>query len=323
MNAISRFVKKLAWQVAKKSPVICLVGGIACVAGGTVYAIAKSDKAHEVMDNFQREMDEIHKNEEIADKRQNPEQWYPQDKRKRHKKNCYGNMIKSMAKVYLPVVILELLGIVLIVGSHVMLTKQIAGLSASLATVTGQFNTYRKRVEEKYGKEAEQAIFYGFEDSETTETVLKEDGTSETQTTQTRTANPCSRWARFLDETSAIWEKNSLYTRDNLRVKQSVVQRLLVKYGFLTMNDIYKELDLELDPELGNDWGIVYDKTKEQQIDFYNKLFLVDNSEATRRFVNGQEKVLLMDFEPVNLKEAFAEKKGERLGLPRFAPARL
>ena len=326
MNAIAMkagaVAKKLYFKLAQKAPVLYLAGGIVCIVGGTVYAIAKSDSAHNIMDTFQNEMDEIHKNEEIADKRQNPEQWYPQADRKKHKKACYGHMIKSMAKLYLPVLLLEMVGVLAICHSHKLITKQAAALSASLATVTNQFNTYRKRVEDKYGKEAEEAIFYGFEDHEVTEVIQNPDGTETSVTKQVKTADPVSRWARFIDECCGLWEKNPHYTIDNVRVRLSTLDRMLKTYGFLTMNDIYKQLDLPLDAVDGNIWGIVYDPLNENKfMAYFDKLYSV-STQATRRFINGYEDVLLIDIQPEGQLSELLQK-GKKYGLERMAPARL
>lgn len=324
MNAVAcsavRFVKKLGFKLAQKSPVFMLVGGAAFLVGGTVYSIAKSDKAHDILDKLQNDLEQIRKDEETADKRHNPEDWYPQENRKKDRRKAYRTMFKSMAKLYFPVVVLELIGVLLISGSHIMMTKKCAALGSSLAAVTGQFNTYRKRVEDKYGKEAEEAIFYGFQDHEVVKTVTGPDGQEQTETKTVRTADPCTPYARFIDPCSAMWNKNPHYTLENIVNQQRIANNLLRTYGFLSINDVYKLLNVPLiEGWEGNNIGWVYDKGKEDKISFG---IYEANREATRRFVNGYEDCVLLDFNVDGDLNQYLGK-GKRYGKEIIAPARL
>ena len=311
---VTAFAGRARLGLSKKSPEILLVGGIVAIVGGTVYAIASGDRAHQAMDQFNERMIQIKDNSFIADQSENPEVVYPVAQRQQDKRVIYGHMIMSMAKIYIPVVALETMGILMICKSHKIMSERYAGAMAYAAAQAKALNDYRKRVADVYGAEAEEKIWYGIEDRVVKELKTNEEGITTEVESKTQTIDPLDPYSRFIDETCwGVWEKQPQYTRSNLLVKQREANHVLNRDGFLTLNQVYSMLGLKQIPE-GMILGWVADPNCEQKIDFG-----LDNgkSEAVRRFVNGYEDVVLVTFNmDGNIYDILKEKRqNEKLQL--------
>ena len=285
-------VTKAALKISEKSPTIMLVGGIALVVTGTGMAISSTSKASTCMDEFKERMDRIKESSEIADTKENPEDIYPIAQRQEDTRIVYGHMIMTMAKIYLPAILVQAAGIALICKSHQVLTKRNAGLAAAYAGVSKAFNDYRKRVRDKYGEEEENNLYYGYETKAITVTETGDNGVTTEVSKEVRKANPLDPYSRFIDETTDVWDKCPQYTLQNLIVKQRMLNARLWNKGFLTLNDACDELGIDRTRE-GMVIGWVKDPNNECKINFG----LDDlSSEATRRFINGLEQYFLATF---------------------------
>ena len=291
-NKVLNEVCKLKLTVSKESPTILLVGGIGAVVGGTIMAIKASGKASDCMDEFDSRMKRYREAVEIADKRNDGEEFYPVATRKRDVQIIYGHMMMTMAKIYLPAIMVEAAGIFMICKSHSILNKRYGAMAAAYAALSKSFEDYRKRVAERYGAEVEKSIYYGFDQKSIEEVQTGDNGVSTTTTKDITTANPLSPYSKFIDQDSGIWEKNPQYTLQNILVQQRTANDLLWTRGFLTLNDVYRLLDLPQTTD-GMILGWIKDPNNEQKINFG---LYETNREATRRFVNGYEDVVLVDF---------------------------
>lgn len=183
-SAVSNNMSKIAIAATKNSPTILLVTGIGCIIGGTVTAIMSTSKADDALDEFNKNIDRIHELVDKANATGDPEAFYPIETQKQNYKTVYGHMIMTMARIYLPTIILETVGICLICKSHSILSKRNAGLAAAYAALQNAFNEYRKRVKERYGEDAERDIYYGTHTVEYVEKETSENGVTKEVTKQ-------------------------------------------------------------------------------------------------------------------------------------------
>lgn len=285
-------VTKAALKISQKSPTIMLVGGIALVVTGTGMAISATSKASDCMDEFNERMNRIKESSEIADSKEDPEEAYPVAQRKEDTRIVYGHMIMSMAKIYLPSILVEAAGIALICKSHQVLSRRNAGLAAAYAAMSKSFNDYRKRVRDKYGEEEENNLYYGYETKALTVSETGDNGVTTEVVKEVRKASPIDPYSRFIDETTNVWDKTPQYTLQNLIVQQRMLNARLWNKGFVTLNDAYDALGIPRTKE-GMVIGWVKDPNNETKISFG----LDDLScEATRRFINGLEQYFLATF---------------------------
>lgn len=280
---------KLVFNVKTNSPTILLVGGIASIVGGTVLAVANTEKASKAMDEFNEQMDRYHKAVKIAETKEDPEDWYPTSDRKHHVRIVYGHMIMTMAKIYLPVVLLETLGIGMICKSHSIMNKRNAALAGAYAALQKSYDEYRKRVREKYGDEVDQELFYGVKTEKYIEKISSENGVTTEEEKEKTTVDPLSPWSFFIDETcERVWDKDPNETRRNLLLVQRQLNDMAYYKPFVTLNELYWLVGHEL-----TDDGMIFGWKggKDACID----LGLFDGSkQATRRFINGLENVVLL-----------------------------
>ena len=281
---------KFAFTVKANSPAILLVGGIASIVGGTVVAIVQTEKASKAMDEFNEQMDRYHKSVEIAETKEDPEAFYPVSERKHHVRLIYGHMIMSMAKIYLPVVLLEAAGIGMICKSHSIMNKRNAALASAYAALQKSYDEYRKRVREKYGEEAEQELFYGVKTEKFIEKTTSENGVTTEEEKEKTTVDPLSPWSFFIDETCdrVYDDKDPHVTLNNLIMVQRQLNDMAYYKPFVTLNDLYWLVGHEL-----TDDGLVFGWKGGR--DAHIDLGIFDGSkEETRRFVNGLENVVLV-----------------------------
>lgn len=126
--------------------------------------------------------------------------------------------------------------------------------------------------------------------------VKNEDGetlnNSKVSQGKTGTDVSCSMYAKFFDEGSPAWHKNSEYNLMFLRQQENYASELLRHHGYLFLNKVYEMLGLPL-TKAGQIVGWVYDTENpigDNKVDF--GLFDERNAE----FVNGHKNTVLLDF---------------------------
>ena len=103
-----------------------------------------------------------------------------------------------------------------------------------------------------------------------------------------------SDYAKFFDEYNPNWEKDSEYNLMFLRAQQNYANDLLVKRGYLFLNDVYKMLGFEPTsrrPVVG--WRY---EPEESNCDGYVSFGIYNANRDGRDFVNGYERSILLDF---------------------------
>lgn len=293
VNSVTNALGKTKLTLSRRSPEILLVLGIGGVIAGTGMAIAATDKAHDCMDQFKKNMDRIKENAELADAKPNPEQLYPVEQRKQDTRIVYGHMMMSMARIYLPAILVEAAGIALICKSHKILNNRYLAASAYGAAKAKELAEYRKRVSDAIGEDAEKSLYLGEKIDTIKELKTGDNGVTTEEEREVKILDPLDPYSRFIDSTcSGVWEKQPQYTKENILLQQRAANDILNARGFITLNEVYRMLGLEQIPE-GMVLGWIKDKNIEQKIDFgLNN----GHSEAVRRFVNGYEDVVLVTF---------------------------
>ena len=272
LNAGKRFFMR-------NKPRIFMTSGILISAGGTVVACTQTYKhIDRILDVTKEKMDEA----EVAE---NPG---------KEKLKAMGGAALELAKTYaLPVAMCTAGYGCIIYANHVQEQRQ-AVLSESLTTLGAAYAAYRKRVEEKLGKEEEEKIRLNVADAE----VYKDDGKKKSkekiELAEKEDALDASPFAKFYDETCAGYTGIPEYDMTFLKQMQFECQHILEYQGYLFLKDVYEKLGIaptKASLVAGWIWGD--EELSDQHVDFG----LYDpRNRATRRFVNGLENVILLDF---------------------------
>lgn len=272
--------RKVARQVLvgrKHSPTILFVGGVAGVITSTVLACRATLKLEEVLAETQE-------NIETAQTLQHDN--YSEDDRKKDLAYLQIRNVVSITKLYAPAVIVGVVSISALVGSHQILTKRNAALTAAYAALEKGFKDYRKRVIDAIGEEKEEKLYYPRKEIEDVDESGKKTKVNHA------TEHTASIYARFFDEYNRNWNRNPEYNMAFLKAQQNYANDMLLARGHVFLNEVYDSLGMER-TTAGAVVGWVVSKDGDNYIDF--GIFNGKNERA-RVFVNGGEPSILLDF---------------------------
>lgn len=291
---ISRAVGNASLTLKKHSPEILLVGGIIGAVTSAVLACKATTKVSTILEKTKEDVDAIHNclsNEEYKDE-------YTVEDSKKDLAIVYAQTGLEFIKLYGPSVALGTLSIVSILASHNILRKRNLALAAAYATMTNDFKGYRSRVVERFGEKVDQELKYGIKAKKIEEVVVDEETGKEKKVKKTvEVVSPevYSPYARFFDEGSEHWEDNAEYNLLFLRSQQNYANDLLRARGHLFLNDVYSMLGIPK-TQAGQLVGWIYDPERPNGDNYVDFGIYTTHREKARDFVNGIEKVILLDF---------------------------
>lgn len=288
---VVKTANNVKFKAAKHSPEILIFVGIAGIIGSTVMACVATSKLDGTLEEGREKIDKIH---DAVDQVGYSEDFTEKDERTAITKAYVSTGLK-VAELYAPAVILGALSITSILTSHHIMKKRNAELAAAYASVYQGFKEYRKRVADRFGEEVEKEIRYGVKEEEVPVTDEEGNETGETETVKTFDPNHASDYSRFFDQTCRGYSKDPEYNLTFLKQQQAYANRKLQTKGFLLLNDVYKMLGIQPTKD-GHVVGWIYDKNNkigDNYVDF--GIYNMENP-ANRRFVNGLESVILLDF---------------------------
>ncbi len=234
-------------------PEIGLILGIFGVAAGTVLACTKTKKA---VDAYQTSKQEIQKLDETMEQG-------TKDAAVAYTK-AYARFVYRMIRIYGLPILLWGGGMTSIIGSHCDLRHQNGQLLLDSVALKKMLDEYRARVAEEIGEEEERKLYFGAKEDEVD--VIEENPESGTKKivrkkVNTIRGNGGSKFARnFSAQTSFGFDVRS-YADFFLEARIKNLNNRLKMSPFITMNDVYDELEMK--PEFGRcedglDWGWVW-----------------------------------------------------------------
>lgn len=209
-----------------------------------------------------------------------------------------GQIVFDMGKLYGPAIVVGGLGVACLTGSHNILQKRNAALTAAYVGLEKTFNAYRERVAKEIGADKEQELHYQvqqelvaeFRDERGGFTLLGERSTY-------------SRW--YGPETTREWKGNR---HDNLTfvyLQQRFANDRLHRRGYLFLNEVYESLGLPV-----CDYGQVVGWVTNGEGDGYVDFGIFDHhSSELKLFLGGINEEFLLDF---NVDGLVADKLKER-----------
>ena len=281
------------WNVEKHSPEILMGVGIVGVVATTVTACKATMKLNDILDECVETREKI---KEVAENPKYDDKYSEEDAQKDLTINYVQTGVK-IVKLYAPSVALGVFSVGCLLGSHNVMQKRNAALSAAYLTVDKSFKEYKQRVIDRVGEEVEKEIRYGIKAEEIETTIQNEDGTETTvkETIKTMDPNLYSDYARFFDEASPYWQSDPEYNLVFLKAQQQYANDLLRAKGRLFLNDVYDMLGIEK-TKAGQIVGWVYDPVNPNGDNFVDFGIYDMSKERVRAFVNGYEATILLDF---------------------------
>ena len=297
-NTIVNTVNKLGFKLKKRSPEILAVAGIVGIGVSGVLACKATLKLNDILEETKDTVNKIHQVE--ADE---AHATYTAEDAQKDLVITYTQTGVKIAKLYAPSVALGLLSVGCLLTSNNILRKRNLALAAAYTALDKGYKEYRGRVAERFGEAVDRELLYNLKTKKITEIEIDEETGKEKKVKQTVEViegdiSGYSPYARFFDEASRHWEKRSEYNLMFLHAAQDYMNQRLRAYGHLFLNEVYDYLDIPR-TEAGNHVGWVYDDAN-QIGDPYVDFHIYDaRRETARDFVNGYERVILLDFNVV------------------------
>lgn len=316
---ISTATGKAGLTVKKYSPEILMTAGVGLFIG-TIFMAVKTGKKHEeakkvVEFNHKKLNDHIQECEELGEEISKVELG-------KMKLVTYSKDVLEWVKLYAPTIGLAAASVGCFLWSNKILRKRYLGAVAAFNAVSAAYSRYRRCVIEEMGDEYDKRWAAGI-----VKRVIEEEYTDKNGKVKTRkkevfesidevkaklenekkSLNNPSVFSMFFDSSSDQWVKNDpTGNRFFLTCQQSRANDLLQTRGYLFLNEVYEMLGLP-----PTDVGSIVGWIKglgDDMVDFH---IYQDESEAGRRFVNGYEDVILLDF---NVDGVIYDKLGHHPG---------
>ena len=292
-NNVTRTVHKIGFQLKKHSPEILAVAGTVGVVASTVMACKATTKLHDILEDSKNQVNQVH---EVLENKSIPAEKYSEEDGKKDIAVIYTQTTLKVIKLYAPAVILGALSLTSILTSNKILRKRNVALAAAYTAVDKGFKEYRANVIERFGKDLDRELRFNVKAKEIEETVVNENGEEETVKKVVNEATiGKSEYARFYDDGCKGWEKDPEYNLMFLRHVQDYLNDLLRTRGHVFLNEAYDQLGIPR-TKAGAIVGWVYNE-KNPVGDNYIDFGIYDpKDEKARDFVNGYERVILLDF---------------------------
>lgn len=288
-NAVTFRVARTILVGQKHSPTILFVGGVAGVVATTVSACRATLKVEDTLVDTQKMI--LTAKEVVAKGHEN----YTEQDYKRDLAILYIRGVGKLARLYTPSIVLGVVSIAALTGSHKILTTRNSQLAAAFAVVEKGFAQYRGRVVDELGEDKDREFRYG---SETRTVAVEDTNGPKKKKVKTFGDGSASGYARLFQEYAGgrrnyNWSPLPEYNMMFLRGIQSHANQRLQAKGHVFLNEIYEELGFDPVPE-----GQVVGWLKDQG-DNYIDFGIFDDLNSMNRFhdfVVGREGALLLDF---------------------------
>lgn len=298
-NKVTRKLYKVKFGLKKHSPEILVVAGTVGVVTSAVLACKATLKVNAVVDEAKENLNKI----EVAGQKGVTEagETYTEEDVKNETKIVYIQTGVKLAKLYALPVGLGVISIAAILGGHNILRKRNIALAASYTALFNDFKGYRSRVVERFGEQLDKELKYNLKTKEVEEIVVHEDGTEEIVKKKEQVMDDpdglagYDSFARFFDDGCAGWDPNPEYSLMFLNQQQNYANDKLRRQGYLFLNDVYDMLGIPKCKE-GQTHGWVYDEKNPIGDNFVDFGIYNISRRKNRDFVNGYEKVILLDF---------------------------
>ena len=292
ISKATRLLSSAQYQIKKHSPEILMVAGIAGTVVGTVLACKATTKVSEIIEEKNKAVDDVHtclEDKEIE---------YTEEDSKKDLTIIYTQTGVKLFKLYAPAIGVMALSFASIIAGHKVLKKRNVAIAAAYVAIDKGFKQYRKNVIEEFGEGVDQQMRFGLKSKEVKKKGKDGKTVKETEYYIDPEGNPLdniSEYARFFDAASGNFAKDPEYNMMFLRRQQDYANEMLKARGHLFLNEVYDLLDIPRS-KAGQVVGWIYDKNGNTKGDNYVDFGLYRNDQGTRRFINGLEYNILLDF---------------------------
>lgn len=310
LESLSSAVSKVGFSAKEHSPTLFIIGGIIGIGASMVLIHKAATKSQPILAEHNEKVEKI-KAEDLAKLEEGEtlelkvssngklEKANMSQESKSELVMVYKDTAIKLVKTYAPAVALAAVSIAAIVFSHTILQKRNVAFASAYTAMHTSFKEYRQRVADKYGEEVEKDIRYNLK-NETVEKEVEDPETGKKKKVKEKVkvydGSPIGPYAKFFDECSIYWEKNSEINLHFLKAQEDFFNKKLIVDGYVFLNDVLDSLDIPK-VKAGQVVGWRYDPANQNidnRIDF--GIMPVEDISRNKDFVNGRERSILLDF---------------------------
>lgn len=297
----TKLLAKSKFKLKKASPTIMIVaagvGGIATV----VMACKATLKAETIVKEHQEKVAKIHDvkdgNAEISEGAS-----YTEEDMKKDLTTVYVQTGIKLVKVYAPAVTLGVISLSCMFGSHHIMSRRNASLTAAYIALDKAFNEYKGRVTDRFGSRVQQELEQNIKAVEVTTVPPEGDGKEIIKEYKDIALDANDPYSMIFDESVSTWEKDAMLNRNTLDQAMRSANRRLHTNGHLFLNEVIDMIDTygkgSHHTPIGQVVGWIYDpkdETKHNSVDFGITNY-VNGEDALNNFIDGYERSVVIHF---------------------------
>lgn len=286
-------------KTRQSSPTILFAGGIAGVIVTTVLASRATLRLDEKLTDVNDKLAQISETDILA----NGVEYTDKDK-KHDKAIVLIGAAVDITKLYGPAFLVGVASITMLAGSHNILTKRNAAVTAAYAALDKGFREYRARVVEDLGEEKDR--FY-LNDVKTHRHAHVDENGKKT-IVETHKATATSAYGRVFDRSNPNWTDRHENVLIFIKSVENMLTQQLQANGFLFLNDALKDLGFERNVEEGAVVGWMVGNG-DGYVDF--GIWDDRNTVQALNFIHGREDEIYINF---NVDGLIFGKKGGKNG---------
>lgn len=287
----SRFAKQVL-IAQKNSPVMLIGASVVGVVATVVLASRATLKMAELLEENAKDVLKVdHAVRMIAEGREKELSEYEANLAKRNALSVRLEIAVKIVKLYAPAVIVGAATVGAMTGSHIILSRRNAGLTAAYAAVDKGFREYRARVVSDLGIDKDEEYYRGLVDKEIVEET--EEGQKITTMKVVDPSKGGSPYSFCFDESNPNWNREQSYNQTFILVQQQYANDRLLAKGHLMLNDVLRSLGMKETPA-GAVTGWV--RNNESGGDNYVSFGVFRNEDMGEMFVSGQERSIWLNF---------------------------
>lgn len=306
VNAVTRTASKYGYRLKKASPTIMIISAAVCGVTATVMACKATIKAQDIIEEHKADVATIHKAKEQIENGQiilNKDETYTEENVKKDITAVYIQTGVKLAKAYAPAVSLGAIALGCMFGSHTIMSKRNATLTAAYIALDKTFNEYKSRVTERFGDRIQHELEHNIKAVEVESTAKKDDGTEEVIKEYKDIASKHeSPYSLLFDESVDTWQPDADLNRNYLLMVESAANKRLKTQGHLFLNEVLSMIGtyggVTMRRPEGQLVGWLYDPndpTKQNCVDFHVTNYAL-GKEQLNNFIDGWERSVMIVF---------------------------
>ena len=306
MTKATQMLSKTAFKLKKASPTIMVVGAAIGGVTATVLACKATLKAQDVLAEHKDSVEKIHEAKDKVDTGEiqlSEGETYTEKDMKDDITKQYLKTGLKLAKVYAPAVGLGAASLGCMFGSHHIMSKRNATLTAAYIALEQTYNSYKNRVTDRFGERVQHELEQNIKAVEVESKKVDENGVEEVikeyKDVAEQADDPCSL---IFDETVDTWQRDADLNRNYLLLMESAANKRLRTQGHLFLNEVLSMIGTHggqsLRTPTGQIVGWIYDPNDtslHNRVDFGITNY-VPNNEALNNFIRGEERSVKLNF---------------------------